>query len=238
MKKILLSVLCAIMIVGIATGCGNKTTTNENNDNLDNNANNNVQSKYEKDKDLPATIDVNLSEVKYCVDGPNKQVFNNGFLYSRGHYDSKLGHVDSYFVIYDNYMDTSSELLYGVKKDNIKTPSDIIVEMKEQIIRGLEYAHFRATRYDYKITNQKEVKINGYDMFRFEGTFNLLYDIENPAVDYTEADFVGYSLIKDGIPIYFIVGERPNESNQIDIGKLADKIAKTLREYDGNCSDD
>ena len=232
-KKILLSLLCGGLVLGLATGCGNQTTNNSDDNNSDN-----TNNKYERDEDLPGDMGVYYDNVAYCIDGPNKQVFNKGSLFSRGHYDSELGHVDSYFVITDNYNDPASKLIHDVKIEEIKTASDILIGMKKQIISALEEGHINAARYDYKITNQKEVKINDYNMIRFEGIFYLLYDVENPAVDYTEANFVGYSLMKDGVPVYFIVSEKPNQNHPIDIGKLADKMAKTFRDNDGNCSDD
>lgn len=237
-------VAIAVVIVGIVFGSkllSNDVDSNQNNNNNSSETDNNSNvsnNKYEKDKDLPGDMGGYYDNVTYCIDGPNNQVFNRGFLFSRGHYDSELGHVDSYFVVTDNYLEPASKLIYDVKIEEIKTASDILVGMKNQIISALKFGHITAARYDYKITNQKEVKINGYDMVRFEGIFYLLYDVENPAVDYTEAKFVGYSLMKDGVPVYFIVSEKPNQKNPIDIGQLADKMAKTFRENDGDCYDD
>ena len=42
------------------------------------------------------------------------------------------------------------------------------------------------------------MKVNGWNMAKFTGTFELIYETENPNVDYTSAKFVGYSLIKEG----------------------------------------
>lgn len=241
---LVIGIVATIVIAVVGIVLGSKFLNGENNNDLDNSIidnndkDNSSSTKYESNEDLPGTIEINLSSIKYCIDGPNKQLFNKGFVYSNGHYDSNLGHVESYFVIYDQYEKETSELLYDIQISEIKKPSDVIVGMKNQVIRALKYPHILAENYDYKITNQKDVKINGYNMSRFEGTLYFLYDIENPDVDYKEANFVGYSLIKDGNPIYFIVGERPNKSNPINIGELADKIVKTFRDYDGNCYDD
>ena len=71
-------------------------------------------------------------------------------------------------------------------------------------------------------------------MTKFKGTFTLTHEWK---IDYNEADFVGYSIMKDGKPLYFVV-DIPTGENRIDIEKMADKIVKSFRDNDGDCYDD
>ena len=127
---------------------------------------------------------------------------------------------------------------YDVNLSEITKPSEVIDGMKKQFINSISDYLANASDYEYRIITEKDTTINGYNMYRFEGELELLYEIENPNVDYTKTNFVGYSMIKNGIPMYFAVVQIPNKNDQIDIGAMADKIVKSLREYDGNCYDD
>ena len=70
-------------------------------------------------------------------------------------------------------------------------------------------------------------RIKGY-AFVPSGSTLLIADFP---LDYESANFVAYSVIKDGYPVYFAVVENPDGENPIDINAMADKIAKTFREY-------
>lgn len=230
MKKIVSFLLVMIFSVSLVA-CGNEeitsndnteaTTSSQTESQADNkegsNKNNN---EYEPDEELPGIIDVNLTTTKYCVDAP-------GTLSQR----ANTGHIvemASYFVIYDQYVDISSEKQYEVKLDEIKAAKDVIGGMSKQMsatsMKGLSYAD----EYNVEVTSTEDVKVNSWDMCKTTGKINLIADFP---LDYESANFVAYSVIKDGYPVYFAVVENPDGENPIDINAMADKIAKTFREY-------
>jgi len=228
-KKMFLSLICGIMILGIVTGCGGNNTTNpESNSGAGSNTqNNNGSKKYEIAEDLEGTVAVNLGTTQYCVSSP-------GTLTKR----ANTGYINSwkgYFVIYDQYVDISSNNTYGINHTTIKNAEDVIDVMKPQFIDTALNGFIYADDYDYVITSKENKIINGYNMTKFKGKFTLTSEWP---LDYNQADFVGYSLLKDGYPIYFAVVDVPNGENRINIEEMADKIVKSFRENDGDCYDD
>ena len=178
------------------------------------------ENNYTSDKDLPGVIRVNLSTVKYCVDAPDMlfQRANTGYIVEMG----------SYFVVYDQYVDISSETLFGVDKNSIASAGDVIGAMSKQMAATCQKGLIFADEYSVEITKSESQKVNSWDMCKVTGTIKL--SCEFP-LDYESADFVAYSLIKDGFPVYFAVVENPAGEKSIDISNIADKIAKTFREY-------
>lgn len=226
MKRILsLLLVCILCISLVACGNdnpvdGNKDNNNTNTEQSSNNEGTDKEPAYEIDKDLPGVVRVNLSTVKYCINAP-------GTLIKRAN-TGNIVELGSYFVIYDQYVDISSEGQFGVKLDAIKSAEDIINVMAEQMsatsLNGLIFAD------EYKVVAEKNetIKVNSWDMCKTTGKIEL--SCEYP-LDYESVKFVAYSLIKDGFPIYFAVVENPAGEKPIDIGNMADKIAKTFREY-------
>ena len=226
-KKIILSALCCLSVLLVATGCGNQTTNDNNNSNTDNMQNNSSSKNYQIADDLEGTLEVNLSTTQYCISAPGTLTkrANTGYINS----------WDGYFVIYDQYVDISSNNTYGINHTTINNTEDIIDVMKPQFIDTALNGFIYADNYDYVITSKENKIINGYNMTKFKGKFTL--SSEWP-LDYNQADFVGYSLLKNGYPIYFAVIDVPNGENRINIEEMADKIVKSFRENDGDCYDD
>lgn len=227
MKKIISLLLALIMCITLAA-CGSNGEKPANNDtgssNQSGESTNNNQDKednYEATSDLPGTLRINLENVKYCVDAPSKQIFNKGY---------NFVNMDGYFVVYDQYEETTSEFIYEVDKDQISKPSEVLEGMKKQFIAACSYGLIKAPDYDFTV-EYEDVKINQWDMSKFSGVLELKFEVENPQVDYTSVDFVGYSLIKDGCPVYFVVIDIPTKNGVDNIEQMADKIAKTFREY-------
>ena len=229
MKKIILSLICGVLILGIATGCGgNASNNNDENTNKDTNSStNNSNKKYEIADDLDGVVDFHTTTTNACFSSPGTLVKRE-----RTGFKSDWG---SYYVLWDAYLDTTSQIEYGVDISKITKPSEIIKNMENQFLTVATDPLIRADKYDYEIVSQKDVKINGYDMTKFKGKFILTHEWK---IDYNEADFVGYSIIKDGKPLYFVVVDIPTGENRINIEEMADKIAKSFRDNDGDCYDD
>lgn len=227
-KKIILSALCCLSVLLVATGCGNQTNNNNNSTTNNNTQNNTSNKKYEINSDLNGTLEVNLSTTQYCLSTPE---FTNRAA------SGYKNNMNGYFVIYDHYVDPATQIEYGIDYTTIKSSNDVMDIMKPQFIAnakttgGLIYAD----NYDYTITSKENININGYNMTKFKGQFILSAEFK---IDYNTAEFVGYSLLKNGYPIYFAVIEQPNEENKINLEEMANKIVKSFRENDGDCYDD
>lgn len=227
-KKVFLSLLCGVMVLGLATGCGgNNTTTGENNSGTSNSQNNNSGKNYEIADELDGVVDFHTTTTQACFSSPGTLVKRE-----RTGFKSVWG---GYYVVWDAYLNTTSEMNYGVDISKITRSSQVIKEMEKQFLTVATDPLIRADNYDYKITEQKDIKINGFEMTKFKGTFTLTHEWK---IDYNEADFVGYSIMKDGKPLYFVVVDIPTGENRIDIEKMADKIVKSFRDNDGDCYDD
>lgn len=228
MKKTIAFLVVFLLILSLVA-CGEQNYNNPTDDTVSSTngsqQNNNTEGNkedYQNDSSLPGVVRVNLDNVKYCVDAPSKQIYNRGPLFV----DMK-----NYFVIYDQYKDPSSMLNYDVDISKITGASNVIEGMEKQFINACEEGLIIADNYKFTLTKQEDKQVNGYQMSRYEGTMDLVYEIDNPDVEYTSVSFVGYSLVKDGCPVYFVVVDIPTEGGVDDIGTMADKIAKTFREY-------
>ena len=91
----------------------------------------------------------------------------------------------------------------------------------------------KAENYEIIIDEKTNLTKNGWEMTKYQGAINLLFDMENPAVPYTTANYVGYGIIKDDCPVYFLVVDIPTENGEEDIGTIAEKIANSFRNYEG-----
>lgn len=163
LSLILLFCLCLIACdVNETTDSGphNESIILQNEDDKDIKDNN-----YQSDPELPGTIKINLSTVKYCVDAPKTA--------SKRANTGHIVELDSYFVVYDQYIDISSDGRFGVDLNKIKTAEDVIDEMKDQMsatsLNGLIFAD------EYKIVAEKNetIKVNSWDMCKTTGKIKL-----------------------------------------------------------------
>ena len=224
MKKII-SILLTLLVCVSLTGCGsdnsssNKSVDNKKETKTENNSEDKKEKEYETFDDLPGELEVNLTTCKYCINAPDH-------LLSR----ANTGHIikmGSYFIIYDQYVEGASNEGYGIDLSTITKAEDVIEGMKKQMAdtcsEGLSYAE----DYSVEIEESENVKVNSWDMCKTKGKINLSCSFE---LDYNSANYVAYSVIKDGYPVYFAVVEDPDEPLDEDLEALADKIAKTFRD--------
>lgn len=228
MKKVLSLLIVLLMCVSLVACGSNEDTpsTDDQNSTIQSGQQNSDtkddEKQYEADASLSGVVRINLDNVQYCVDAPSKQIYNRGPMFVN---------MENYFVIYDQYKEPSSMLNYDVDISKITDASNVIEGMEKQFINACEEGFINADEYAFSITKKEDKTINGYKMSRFEGTFELKYEIDNPDVDYTSTTFTGYSLIKGGCPVYFVVVDVPSAGGVDDVSTMADKIAKTFREY-------
>lgn len=225
MKRIIALLLVLVFCLSL-TACGNDSKpqddiSSSNSNQTENKEETNISDNTDINSDLPGVLSINLENVKYCVNSPSKQIYNKGYSFVN---------MENYFVVYDQYEEATSEFIYEVDRTKIASPADVIAGMEKQFISACSYGLINASSYEFD-ADYENVKINGWDMAKFIGTFELKYETDNPQVDYTSAKFVGYSLIKDNCPVYFVVVDIPSKGGEDNIEDIADKIAKTFREY-------
>lgn len=234
MKKVVVIIVSILLVIALIIGGIFLFKGNNNEDNVgtlgsetekdsgtknENKNEGNKKEKYQKFDELPRTLEIN-STVKYCVDTPDSVASRAGGGY--------IVDVDDYFVIYGHYVDPSSEVEFGIKLSNIQT-SSVLEEMAEQFLWTSQGGLIWADKYSMNIEAKEEITVNNWDMCRYEGQVLLQSEY---TLDYNTADFAAYTVIKDGYPIFFAVFDDPEEDEDVNIGEIADKIAKTFREYE------
>ena len=226
MKKFLCLAL-ALTICFSLVACGNDNATKDdetenqtqsqtNNEKDDNKTNDD----YVADPDLPGTLKVNVTTVQYCVDAPFtlQKRAGTGYLFK----DEQIA------VVYDHYLDGATSEKYNVNLESITSADKVLEGMKNQVINACSEALIRADEITFEINKSESKTVNGKNMCRYEGKFLLNHKYP---LDYNEANFVAYSMIKDNCPVYFVVIDITSEQANADIANTADKIAKTFREY-------
>lgn len=203
---------------------GNKSQTEQKSDD---NKKEEKKSSYKKDPDLDQTLGVGKGTVTFAIDVPTG--------WGRGSVGTGWGCTDlkrGLYVIYDTYLNRTSEDDYEVDLDSIKSADQVIEGMAKQFVAtGMGCLPFSMKR-EYEIIKKENVSINGWDMCRYEGKF-ILDDDPSVQIKDKKAYFVAYTVIKDGFPIYFaVVDESDAQEQSAIVAELADKIAKTFRRYE------
>ena len=203
---------------------GNKSQTEQKSDDKQEEK----KSSYKKDPDLDRTLEVGYGPVTFAIDAPTGWARANSVGTGWGYRDLKR----DLYVIYDTYLNRTSEDIYEVDLDSIKSADQVIEGMAKQFVAtGMWRLPFSMKR-EYEIIKKENVSINGWDMCRYEGKF-ILDDDPLVQIKDKKAYFVAYTVIKDGFPIYFVVVDESDAQEQSAIvAELADKIAKTFRRYE------
>ena len=206
-NKILLGLMCGVLIVGITTGCGNSKTNDdvdtnnptENKEQVKDNTNNNTDSSL-----LSGTYNVPLKNI--YVDVPNYQEIEHGYT--------------ELFIIHD--------LKYVSVTADRRSSANSLLEAHE-----IAFNKFKANMQNYEgginsinITKSEEIKVNGIDVYSFEGTIN--YGTDTKFDGYAK----GYSFILDGVPceiIGSVIDKKQDPSTIKEISSVVDAMIKTLR---------
>lgn len=175
---------------------------------------------YESSPDLPGVVRVNTETTEYCADAPSTLIKRNG--------TSFKVECSSYAVLYDQYLERSSDSYFEIDPTKITSAADVLDQMKIQTAACLNGILIRADEYSVRVDSKENVTVNGWEMCKQKGAVELTHKFP---LAYDSADFVAYSLIKDGYPIYIMVIDKPDGSERIDIEQMADQIAHTFREY-------
>lgn len=206
-KKILLGLICGILVLGLATGCGNSKNNDEidtnnpteNKEQVKDNTNNNTDSSL-----LTGTYNVPMQKI--YIDVPNYQEIEQGYT--------------ELFIIHD--------LKYVSVTADRRSSANSLLEAHE-----IAFNKFKANMQNYEgginsinITKSEEIKVNGIDVYSFEGTIN--YGTDTKFDGYAK----GYSFILDGVPceiIGSVIDKKQDPSTIKEISSVVDEMIKTLR---------
>lgn len=229
--KVLISTIVISTLMISMAGCGSSKTKDPAKDNAQTTGNTQTQQNtgdkdtkgsdkkatYKKDSDLPKTLKAELTTQSYWIDAPWRLVRVGTGWYSMN---------ENLCIIYDQFLEGASETDFKIDPSTIKTPDQIIDGMKAQFL-STATGELPVSDYDYEIKKKENVKVNDWDMCRYEGIFIL----KNTSIKDNKASFVAYSVIKENHPVYFVVIDKSYEQTHgQELGPLADKIAKTFRD--------
>lgn len=206
-KKILLGLMCGVLIVGLATGCGNSKNNddvdtnnpNENKEQVKDNTNNNTDSSL-----LSGTYKVPLKNI--YVDVPNYQEIEQAFT------ELFIVHGSKYVAFTSAKMSTANN-----KKEAHKVAFEEFIPNMQNYEGGIN---------SINITKSEEIKVNGIDVYSFEGTIN--YGTDTKFDGYAK----GYSFVLDGVPceiIGSVIDKKQDPSTIKEISSVVDAMIKTLR---------
>lgn len=206
-KKILLGLICGILVLGITTGCGNSKNNDvvdtnnptENKEQVKDDTNNNTNSSL-----LSGTYKVPLKNI--VVDVPNYQEIEQAFT--------------ELFIVHDlKYVAFTS-----AKMSNANNTKEAHKVAFEELISNMQ--NYEGGINSINITKSEEIKVNGIDVYSFEGTIN--YGTDTKFDGYAK----GYSFILDGVPceiIGSVIDKKQDPSTIKEISSVVDAMIKTLR---------
>lgn len=207
-NKKLLSLLCVVLLLGLATGCGNSNNSNLNeNDNSDNNSqiqNSNIN------------FSNTLTFVGYNISYPSDASI------ATEDYGKIIGTND--YVVF-----VGAPAVAGIMldvKDVSEAPElckDYVIERLEGRIRSL----FNHDSTEQIIKKSSKTTENGVEMFRTEGVFK---NTRNN----TEVEFVSYYFLagdNGNMPVY-LVGI-PMKDSTISIKNIMDEMSSHITKYKG-----
>lgn len=206
-KKILLGLMCGVLIVGLATGCGNSknhddvdtNNSTENKEQVKDNANNNTYSSL-----LSGTYKVPMQKI--YIDVPNYQEIEVGYT--------------ELFIIHDSRY-VSLTTAYDDKANTAKESHEVSFKKLKANMRN-----YAGGINNINITKSEEIKVNGIDVYSFEGTIN--YGRDTKFDGYAK----GYSFVLDGVPceiIGSVIDKKQDSSTIKEISSVVDAMIKTLR---------
>lgn len=212
MRKIILSLICGVLLLGTLTGCGtnnnlddnsNNNQNNNNNTNNNTNENTNQGSSYDKSELLPNTYKIPRQEI--YVDTPDFNDIEKGYteLFKDG--EKKLvAFTDLRNETVKNEKE-AFDLIYPKFKKNVSSWLRINGET---------------------FTSEERIEVNGIETLKVTGTVKL------GVLNYYDCYIYGYSFIFEGVPcaIIGVVSDLDQPQEEIDeVTEIVDAMMKTVR---------
>lgn len=204
MKKILLTLLCGTMVLGMTTGCGGEQTNTDNNEANNNNlTEESIEQEENNNVDLSYTYKVSGKNI--YVDAPNWQEINKGF-------------TQLYILHGQKYVAVTAEK--NNSTTDLNEAHQFAFEKFKQNIQNYSYVN------SLNVTKNSKETVNGVEVYKYEGTLNCGKDTVY------DAYVIGYSFIMDGVPCNItgsvIDQEQPDEMIK-EVKLIVESMIKTLR---------
>lgn len=210
MKKLLLTLLCGTLVLGMTTGCGDKSNnTDDNKTNNNNPSGENIKQEENNSVDLSYTHKASGKQI--YVDVPNWDPME-----------------------LTKQMMTTVYKIQGSKYVAITDIDESANTLSEAYQKTFDV--FKANMYRYhpinsiSITSEKTEKVNGLEVYRFEGTMNCRKP-DDTSANY-DAYVIGYSFIINGVPCSIIgsVQDVAQEQSMIkEMKATVESMIKTVR---------
>ncbi len=213
MKKLLVFLLIAAMSLSLVA-CGNNNDTSDDtqkdNPSTTQSSEQNNESQKEDDKGVTFTSSYKVPGKNIVIDVPDYQELEKGF-------------TMLYILHGEKYVAITAEVNSQAK--DLSDAHDIAFSFFKEAVQNYSYVN------SLNIKSEKTEKINGIDVYKYEGTLNCALDYSNRDNSY-EAYAIGYSFIMDGVPCT-VTGSVINQSQKqetIDEMKATvEAMIKTLR---------
>lgn len=224
MKKTVLGLLCAILILGVSVGCGQQATEETPNNNNSTNTENNSK---EEQKEPTVNLDDWGVQDKITTRKNNNTITAwikfptlSGIVEGTG----KLAYQkDKTLVIFDA---EHKEVFPNLSANSCDEVFPTYFEQTKAIID----AHRQMTwdNFDFKINSKETMTINDYEMCKYTGTHTFTFQGEADSMS-----FVAYATKlkgNDAIVYWMVIDESEDQSLGKTIEEYAKKMAYTLHE--------
>lgn len=227
MKKILFSLICGIIVLGVATGCGKQMPEeNLNNDKINNiESNNNEQSTTNienwgvqenivaRKNSITTTAWIKFPTLSGIVRGTGKIAYQK----------------DKTLVILDAERETGSPALI---EDNIENTFPSYFEQTKAIIDA--YREMNYDNFDFQVNQKEKIKINDYEMVKFTGKHTYTFkDINTFEIENVELNFVAYATklkSNDAVVYWMVIDESEEQTLMSTIEEYSKNMAYSLHE--------
>lgn len=178
---------------------------------------------YEDFEDLPRTLEMivisdDRSKFKYSVGVPT--------LGAQGIAKGRAANIgENSYIVYGAFLG-NPDSAEAHKQSEFKKNEDIPVILKEDMLKTLATYDYSEAK-DFVIEKNEDKTINGWDFTRSTGYVQL----ENTEYKDNKLNFVLYTLMFNGCPIYFAGVDGSEAQDQFAyVEKWTDMTAKTFRE--------
>ena len=214
-KKIVLSALCCLSVLLVATGCGNQTSNENNNtNNNQNNVENNTNNSNVDENDI---IDLLVSAFKV----PGENIYVN-YPEERKNSNTLWNDVELGFT---QYWHIGHEMFITFTFDKNSTATDLNTAHKLAVDKLINNFENKYLNY-FTITSDEQITINGIEMYKFIGKVNYGNDTKQ------DKYAIGYSFIMNGIPCNitgFLYKADETDENINEITETVSAMAQTVR---------
>lgn len=229
MKKLFLSLLCGVMVLGLFTGCGKQKaeeTPNNNNTNTEN---------ISKEEQKEPTINVE----NWGVQEKKVTIKNDAFVTAWIKFPTLSGitrgtgkiayQKDKTLVIFDS---ENKEVFPNITANHCEDVFPAYFEQTKAIIDA--YRQMNWNDFNFKVNSEEVMTINGYEMCKFTGKHTSTFkDVNTFEIENIEMNFVAYATKlkgNDAVVYWMVIDESEDQSLGKTIEEYAKNMAYTLHE--------